>query len=409
MNNTYTITIFDPVRNQTFDVSDRLLELTINEKLDRDVTTFSLKSKDIYNTHLWNHVQVKKNGSLFLTGIILNQQDSDGGIKDYKVTSFECEDWGHLLTKRLINKTYLSTDAFQGKPDLILKDILLKVPEITTNNVRTCSTIIDKYRLSYVSTKEAIDGVFDMLSDDWHYYIDKNKDFHFFSGYESVGTTFTIDNIAVKTLKVEYSGQEHCNKVYIIGRKQESPNTIEQFFTGDEQQRYFTLAYEPNSTNVYVDGAEKDSSLVSNDNGSRDFLIDKERKVVYIPEYKTPFTGTIKVTYKPTVQFIDMYENKLDQKKFGNMEKAVKNSNITDKYSARQYGTAEVKKTSTTKRKITFRSREIVEIGQKVIVNIRTYKNNELYWDVVGSFLVTSVKRVITPEDEIITFELLEI
>lgn len=398
---TWLIQLYNPDDKVTYDISSRTLELNINEALDSDVTTFTITAKGIYNVHLFSRVTIKRNGVTYLTGIVLNQTDNDGGVVDHKITTFECEDWGHLLTKRIVAKTY--TDMF---PSLIISDILDRhLPEYTYTNLQLCPILLERMKFDYVSAKEAIENVFDQLDDTWHWFLDKNKDFHMFHIYESDGTTFTKNNISLNTLRVEYTGQEHINKVWIVGRKQASSAFIEQYFTGDGTQRYFSLAYEPNFTEIYVNGVLKDSSLEANDDGTRDFLINKNEKVFYTPGYKSAFTGTIKAKYKPTKQFIDYYENNTDKATYGLMEKAVKSQDITDKLEARRYGQAEVKKKSQIKRKVSFQSRASgISLGQRCRVNIAS-----TYWNVSGWFLITRVKKNISAEDEIIQFELEEI
>lgn len=404
----YTVELYDPVLNQTFDITSRTLAININERLDSDVTTFELNCKDIELVHLFNHINIYKDSTLFQSGLIINQKDSDGGKMDFKLTTFDCEDWGHLLTKRIIADTYLSTDTEAGRPDLIIKDIISKyLTEFTSTNVKTTNISIENIKFDYINIKEAIENIFDLLDVDFHWYIDKNKDFHMFYRYESDGITFTQSNIISSTLKVDYTGQEHVNRVWIVGRKQASATSIDEYYTGDGTQRYFKLAYEPNDTEIRVNNVLKNSKLESNDDGGQDFLINKIEKVFYIPSnIVTPFTGTIKATYKPTKQFIDTFENPRDIAQFGVLEKVVKNNNITDKLEARRYGKAEVKKTSTALRKVSFQSRSAntLTIGQKCTVNI-----SSAIWDVQGIFLIKSIKRNITPGDEVVNFELEEL
>ncbi|WP_069649635.1 hypothetical protein [Caloranaerobacter ferrireducens] len=386
----WSITIDNPVLGQ-YDISDRVLNIKTSENLDNKSDTFTVECKNISEVHKYAKIDVLKDGVKKYSGYILNQQDSDQG---YKNTTFECVDWSDILHNRIIAKTYTNDDSFQGKPDLILKDILtLKVPEVTTINIRECSTIIDRIYFPYDSVMKALDRILEFIPE-WHWYIDANKDFHFFKDYETDGPNIDSSKILHRTLRVQYIGENPANRVWIIGAKQSSPNYIEEYFTGDGVQRVFKLAYEPNFTEIYVDGVLKNSKLESNDDGNQDFLINKGEKVFYIPDnVATPFTGTIKARYRPTIQVIDYFENYNNIQTYGLFEKAIKNKDITDKASARQFGKAEIKKRTEDKRIISFSTtEESIAIGQRCDVNIVT---NE--WNVVGKFLVKSISRDIRP------------
>lgn len=402
----YQIKLYDTERLQTFDITQSTMGLTMNEHLDRDITTFSINCKNLYETHLFNHLTVLKDGNTILTGETLEQEDSDGGKLNFKVSNITGEDWGRILNERVVSEFYIKGDARQGRPDLILKHLFAKyAPEFSLNNVRQCDVVIDELEFKYCSLKEAIETIMDLLFD-WHWYIDPSKDFHFFYRYESNGELFGIHNIDIKSLRNVSSGIDHCNRIWLVGRKAAAPQRIDMFYNYDGSQRYFSLPFEPVDLKIYVNDLPVDISLEANDNGNRSFLYNKAKKVFYIPTYKSvPATGRIKASFNPVKQFIDYYENPQDIKKNGLKEKAVLNSAIVDKIEARRYGMAEVKKRSSSRRKISFRANSAnVKIGQRCSVNIQTE-----FWDITGYFLVKNVKTNIAPQGVFKQFELEEI
>jgi hypothetical protein len=215
------------------------------------------------------------------------------------------------------------------------------------------------------------------------------------TGCENDGIKVTPATYLFDSLNIDYVGDMVANRVWVVGTKQASPNYIEQYFTGDGQQRYFSLAYEPNFTDIYVNGVLKNSKIEANDDGGQDFLINKTNKVIYIPaNIATPFTGTIKVKYKPTKQVIDYFENATNIKKFGLYEKVIKNKNITDKQSARQYGKAEINRVSKPSKNLTFTSRSEFKIGERCLVDIQ-----QGLWNIQGYYLVTAVRTQIEIDD----------
>lgn len=378
-------------------VSDKVFSINMAESIGRQNNTFSFTTKDINDLYTYKEVVVSENSNKRLAGMVLEQSFSEKGIK---VAEFQCVDYNYILQNRVVAATYQNKTV-----DYILEDLILKyAKEFTLNNLRTCTITIESIAFNYVSLSEAIQRVLEYAIG-WYYYVDANRDFHLFNSFETTGKNIVAVNgkypYIRNTLKVRYSAQNVTDRVWIVGSKQASSKEISQYLTGDGQQRYFTLAYEPNYTKVYVDGVLKDSALESNDNSDQDFLINKKNKVIFIPDYRTPFTGTIKVSYKPTIQVIDYFENTKSQNPYP-IEKIIKNKDITDKTTARQFGKAEIKRRSKPKTFISFTTREDMKIGQKCYVSIPEY-------NIDGSFLVLSVNTNITPSDTVRSVELEEI
>ena len=404
----WTYEIYDPLTATTYDITSRTLELRAGEKLDAETNEFKVVCRDINLVHKFHTMTVKKDGVVKYAGFIIIQEDSD---KIYKHTQFSCFDWTYIFSNRIIADTYESTDAYLGRPDLIIKDMITTAaPELTVVNVDVCDvTAIEYLQFPYVQLMESIAKVMDYIPG-WHFYVDPAKDVHLFNNYESVGVTFGPDvngdyNFSIKSLKVQYIGDRQVNKLWIIGAKQAQAAYIEQFYIGDGSQRYFSLAYEPNFTEIYLDGVLKDSLLESNDDGAQDFLINKQQKVFFIPSnIVTPFTGTIKARYRPTKQVIDYFEDPTNIALYGLYEKVVKNKDITDKLSARQYGKAEIRRKATSKRIVQLTTREEVSIGERCELNIVVDE-----WDIQGYFVVQSVDTSVTPADEVRSVTLEEI
>lgn len=404
----WTYEIYDPLTATTYDITNRTLELRATEKLDAETNEFKVICKNINLVHKFHTMTVKKDGVIKYAGYIIIQEDSDKG---YKLTQFSCFDWTYIFSNRIVAETYESTDGFAGRPDLIIKDMIATAaPELTVTNVDVCDvTAIEYLQFPYVQLMEAIAKVTDYIPG-WHFYVDAEKDVHLFNNYESDGVTFGPDgngnyNFSIKSLKVQYIGDRQVNKLWIIGAKQAQAAYIEQFYTGDGEQRYFSLAYEPNFTEIYLDGVLKDSLLESNDDGAQDFLINKQQKVFFIPNnIVTPFTGTIKARYRPTKQVIDFFENPTSIATYGLYEKVVKNKDITDKLSARQFGKAEIRRKAAQKRIVQLTTREQVSIGQRCELDIVADT-----WNIAGYFVVLSVDTSVTLADEVRSVTLEEI
>lgn len=417
----WKIEIYNPQTGITENITNKVLKISPNTKLDNESNTFELICKNLTKDYEFCYISIYKDSNLKYNGIILNQTDEE--VFPIKKSSLSCVDWSFIFSRRVVAEKYTTADSTQGRPDLILIDIVSKyAPEFTTNNIRqaTETSIIQQDEVlsfPYIYLLDAFKKVLNHLSD-WHWYVDPSKDVHFFKGYETDGVTFGPDeqgkyNFNINSLRVSYKGEQTANRVWIVGAKRSAPNFIEQYFTGDGKQRYFSLAYEPNYTEIYVDGVLKKSKLEINDDGNQDFLINKKDKIIYIPDnISTPFTGEIKVKYKPTIQVVDYFENPASIATYGLIEKVIKDRDIADRLSARKIGKAEIKKKSIKKRVVSISTRENVEIGQRCYLDINIQKtvNGELIkWDIQGYFLVKSVSSEITVKDEVHSVELEEI
>lgn len=423
----WTIELFDQIKNTTFDITSRVLEFTTTKALNTGVNAFSISAINIEFYHKKNLITIKKNGVVKLKGIILNQYDSQQNT--LKLTSFECVDNGFILGRTLVAEIYTAVDATGGLPSKIIKDIVtnyLAVSGFTSTNVDLSTTPIitnpDVLEFPYIYAQDAIDRVMEHLVD-WNYYIDNNRDVHFFYKAEVYSPTAIEETkndtsksiIMINTLTVESIGDEEYNRVWIIGASRPADTAIDQFFTGDGSQRYFNLSYTPYELNMYVGGVLKTVAEESNDDGNKDFLVGSSDKVVYIPSYRSPYTGTIKANYKPEKQIIDKFENPSSISAVGAYEKIIKDSDITSRSSARKIGIAEIKRQSSTKRILRFDTRTELALGTGYYVDILLDGKNAdgsvvtNVWNLQGNYLVREISSTITPEDEIYSVVMEEI
>lgn len=418
----WTVEVYDPSIDTTYDITNKTLQINTQEQLGAKSNTFSIRCKLINLIHKFHTITIKEDTVIKYAGTIITQSDED---EINKITAFNCVDWSYIFTHRLIAKIYESDDVFEGRPDLIIKDMIDNgAPEITKNNIQVCNETIDFLEFQYKLMMECTKEVFDFIPD-WRWYVDAEKDFHFFRQFETDGVTFGPDastgdyNFNINSLKIEYIGDQQVNRLWIIGAKQAQSTPIDQYFDADGNERYFNLAYEPNYTNVYLNTVTPydplndvlmTSKLESNDDGDQDFLINKTQKIFFIPaNIATAFTGKIRINYRPTRQLIDYFENAPNISTYGLYEKAIKNKNITDRLGARQFGKAEIRRKSEQKRLVKFKTREDVTIGQRCYLNIVVSDEKKGDWNIVGYFLVRGLTTNISSVDVVRSVELEEI
>jgi hypothetical protein len=404
----YSSEIYMQSTDTTYDISARTRGIQITKMLDSALTVFKLNCRAIALSHLFHKMTVKDSGTDMISGIITGQ--SDRSSRTDKETVFTCIDWGYFLAKRIVNKKYTSQLA-----SAILEDMFSTyAADFTTTNVDESTAIITDALFQYMPLRDCLEYIMDM-SPDWHYYIDKDKDLHFFYIYESDGPAITQSNIHIDTLQVDYEGIDHYNRVWIVGSKQAAASAIDVYYTADGTQRYFgPLPYEPNSLSIHFTPTglpeyEYSIALEQDDDGSSyEMLYTPKSRVIYYPSYESPGTGVIRCNFKPLRQFIDYFENADDIADYGLMEKAVKNVTITDKIEARRYGTAEVTRASEIKRILRFQTDDTnhlaADLGERCAVSISSGD-----WSISGNFLITGIVDTIADNYLIRQLELKEL
>ena len=366
---------------------NKAISATVTNELDRQNSTFQVNCKDIFETFHFLESNITIEGEDIASGIVTGQKFKDAG---YLQTAFTCTDHNYILQHRIVVERYENMTV-----DAILRHMLTKyAPEFGVSHIDNTLVEVESFPCDYTLLSEAIPKLMDYLTD-YHYYIDADREFHLFSQYEEDGVRFDHNNFLPKTFDLDFDAEDVVNRVWIIGAKQAAENPITQYFTCDGQQRYYTLAYEPNYASVYLDGVLMNSLVNSNDDGNQDFLIDKTNKTIYIPvNIETPFTGVLSVVYQPTIQFIDYFHTE-DADNPYLLEKVIKNKNVTNKMSARAYGRAEIKRVRSIKQVIRFRTFDVVKIGQRHYVKEDTF-------GVEGYFLTTKVNMIFGTDGKVL-------
>ena len=359
---------------------DKAISASAATQLDRQNNTFSVDLKDIHETYHFLEANICIDGEDIVSGIITAQNFKDKGSKRSSMT---VDDHYYILQRRCVAERYRDMTV----SSILIHALTKYAPEFSTAFIDPTSKVVESFDCDYIYLSEMITKLMTYLTD-WHYYIDANRAFHLFESYEADGVRFqqtgTKWNYLRDSLEVDYEAENVVSRVWVIGAKQAAESAITQYFTGDGQNRYFTLAYEPNYSEVYLDDVLMNSLVDSNDDGAQDFLISKTGKALYIPaNIETPFTGTIKIVYQPTMQYIDYFERSDTDNPYL-LETIIKNKDVANKLETRGYGKAEIQRRKSIKRTVRLKTYEKVWIGQRHYVKDADY-------DVDGFYLATKV------------------
>lgn len=206
---------------------------------------------------LGDTIYLKYNGTLIFGGTCTEKEIViDGGIlQRYHIT---CMDWGYKFDSKVVHKTYQNMD-----PSDIVKDIVTNFAPagFTTTNVQKGNFLIASMKFNYEQPTKAIEALAKLIGWDW--YIDANKDVHFFFATTNSGSSeinpapFNIDdtsgNILWPTLDVDVSIANLKNSIFVIGgtmfRANDASTTPDKYTTTSGQLVY-PIAYPYDTTTL---------------------------------------------------------------------------------------------------------------------------------------------------------------
>lgn len=205
-------------------------------------------------------------------GDIISLYDSTGLIFGGTVTETEatieglmltwqitCTDWGYLFNGVLVKKNYAQQD-----PHDIVLDIVANFAAgkgFTTNHVQYGNFLIPSIKFNYQQPSKALQSLANLIGWDW--YIDPNKDIHFFlgdvdngvgtGGVAPISVDATSGKIEWNSLDVNLNITNMQNSVYVIGgtyTKTFTASTTIDTFKTDGVTQFFSVsyAYEANAT-----------------------------------------------------------------------------------------------------------------------------------------------------------------
>ena len=217
--------------------------------------------------------------SIPTVGDVINLFDSTGLIFGGTVTEVEatiqglmltwqitCTDWSYLFDGTLVKKNYAMMD-----PHDIVLDIVANFAAgkgFTTTHVQTGNFLIPSIKFNYQQPTKCLESLAKLIGWDW--YIDPNKDIHFFLGdvEDAVGeggvAPITVDGtsgeIEWNSLDVDLNLQNMQNSVFVIGgnytKTFNATNTPDTYMT-DGVAQFFTTSYpyDISTITVTLDGS----------------------------------------------------------------------------------------------------------------------------------------------------------
>jgi hypothetical protein len=170
-------------------------------------------------------------------------------------------DWGFLFDGTLVKKNYAMMD-----PHDIVVDIVATFcggKGFTTTHVQAGHFLIPSIKFNYQQPTKALESLAKLIGWDW--YIDPNKDIHFFlgdvedavgeGGVAPISVDTTSGKIEWNSLDVDLSTQNMQNSVFVIGgtytKAFNAGNTPDSFLT-DGTTQFFTTSYPYDASTITV-------------------------------------------------------------------------------------------------------------------------------------------------------------
>lgn len=380
----YQVTVTGP--SGSVDITPNVLSASWSRSLGDASASLDLACKNITDNLSMYAITLEVDGVLYFSGTVKSQSESYD--QTMKRVDLKCIDNTDRLQRLLVAEVFENQTA----KEIITEARNKYAPWLGVTNVDDIGGDVELLTFNYEPFINVISKLSEMTGAHWN--IDAYNRLSFFldnDGFTSFD--FTPNRILEGSFNLDANATDLCNRIWIIGAKQASPNTIEQTFTGDGNNQFYSIAYEPNYPSVTENGVAKTIAIDKEGTPTTNYVYNKKEKVLKRVAGNLPNGTVLKITYRPTVQVIDYFEDPASVAAYGLYEKAVIDKKITDKMAARKRGRAELKRKKDIIRSAGWNTRSWrVNPGQLTRVVMPAFGINS-FWR------IESINVEFTPED----------
>jgi hypothetical protein len=374
-------------------------------QITKDVGTFSFNVRigsgqtypPITVPVVGNIIKLYDSTGLIWAGTVTETQATIQGL--LLTWAITCTDWGYLFNGVLIHKNYAQMDPH----DIVLDLMSLADPGsakgFTTNNVQTGNFLIPSIKFNYQQPSKALQSLANLIGWDW--YIDPNKDIHFFlgdvdngvgeGGVAPISITPSSGALEWNSLDVDQNLTNMQNSVYVIGgtytKTFTALDTSDTFLT-DGVTQFFSLSYpyEANASafdtvpfTVTLNGVSQTIGIANKDNPSSfQVMYNDQQRWIQFPA-GAPTTGqTIKAFGSAKVPIVAHASDATSIASYGEYQGVIKDAKITSVPEAQQRATAQILQFGHPVYDVKFKT--LVPgcaIGQAITVNLPAFAINE--------------------------------
>lgn len=309
----------------------------INEKVDTCSFTIQVKENQTYFPSIGDTIAITDTITLFAGTIIkITRKMLSSEIEQYEV---QCKDWTQEINRYKIVENYTNqTVAY------IINDLLTNyAPAFTDTNV-LCNIIISSVRFNNLSLSQCIQKLSESVNYFW--YIDYDKDIHFFAKAEeqsSFGLTDTNENYVYKSLVLTDDISQVKNRVRVQGGEIEGDSRTEtqngdgtktQFVTANKFSQLPTVTVGGSPKTVGVDYLDQEDSY--------DCFWNFNEKYIRFKVAPSNGTNNISITGIPLIPIIAQVEDDDSINELGVYEYYIKDTTIRSTDEAKQRASAEI-------------------------------------------------------------------
>jgi hypothetical protein len=322
-----------------------LSSVRINDYITQRVNTcsFKLVTPNTYTPEVCKEIVITSGATKLFGGYITNRTATKINSTQIEY-SISCQDYSLLLMHKLAVETYEDKTCAYIINDLITT--YCSSYSITQTNVSTGPTL-DRIQFNYITVFEALKKICKYTGYD--FYIDYNKDLHFFLAENNTAPFNIIDSTDVFDIEVKRDLTNIRNAVYVRGGTYLS-DTYTQNEKGNGTTKDFYTTYKPHDITVTVGGASKTVGIDNiDDSGSFDCLLNYQEKMIKFTS--APADGSaIVFTYKYDVPILVYLRDSLSIAALaalgdadGIREHRIKDNNIATQDEARNRAEAEIR------------------------------------------------------------------
>lgn len=261
-------------------------------------------------------------------------------------TTVTCTDWSYIFDGVLVKKNYAAMDPHDIVVDLVATFCAGK--GFTTNHVQVAGFLVPSIKFNYQQPTKSLESLAKLIGWDW--YIDPNKDVHFFlgdvedaigeGGEAPISIDATTGGIQWNTLDVDLNLTNMQNSVFVIGGNYSktftSANTPDNYPTDGTTSVWSTsYPYTTSTVTVTLDGAPQSVGIAGQVTTGVDVLYsDSNRNIQFInPSTGAPLAPgsghTIKVFGQAQVPIIAHAGDAVSIGLYGEYQSVISDTKIT--------------------------------------------------------------------------------
>lgn len=259
-------------------------------------------------------------------GYIVEMEEETEGMLEY--IRCICKDYTHQLDRQLVSKTYESMTV-----DAIVADLIGTFATGITDNGVNCPVTINSVTFNYLPISRCLTRLTELV-DGFEWYIDYDKDLHFFET-DSVDSAFdltdTSGNYAYNSLSIRQDTHQLRNEIIIRGGLLTSTTLRTEYASGDGTKDVFPLATKfANLPTVIVSGVTKTVGVENLDTAGFDCYWNYNEKSLKFTTPPASGTSNIEVTEYPQYPLILQKRNEASITTYGLFQHVIVDKNIRD-------------------------------------------------------------------------------